>query len=89
MNHLCVHIRLLAPSSLANTLKSLRHRDHSVICCGKSLLHVVGLKPVKDAKQFRLDLAIRDSQMSMLFVSRNYQSRPSAYLPHVLIVGRA
>ena len=54
----------------------------TVICCGESLSHVVGLKPVKDAKRFQLDPTIHDSEVSILFVSRNYQSRPSVYLYH-------
>ena len=58
-----------------------------MICCGKSLSYVVGLKPVKDVKRFQLDPTIHDSKASILFVSRNYQSRPSLYLSHVLVVG--
>ena len=61
----------------------------TVICCGKSVLHIVDLKPVKDARWVRSDPTIHDSEMSILFVSRNYQSRPSAYLSHLLIIGHA
>ena len=42
----CVHIRLLASSSITKTLQSLRQRGHRAICRGKSVSHVVGLKPV-------------------------------------------
>ena len=82
----CVHIRLLAPSPLANSLQV--YDSEGAICSGKSLSLVVGLKPVKDVKRFRSDPTIRNSELLILFVSRNYQSWPSVYLFHALIVGR-
>ena len=80
-------IFVFQPHPHLQTLQSLRQRPHKVICCGKSLSHVIGLKLVKDAKRFQLDPIILDSEASILFVSRNYQSRLSVYLSHVLIVG--
>ena len=86
VNCQCVHIHFVPPSPLGNTLQSLRQRGHRAIYCGKSLPLVVGLTPVKDVKRFRSDPTIHDSEVSILFVSRNYSSRPSVYLSHALIM---
>ena len=47
------------------TLQSLQQRGHRVICCGKSLSHIIGLKSIKDATRFQLDHTIHDSKVSI------------------------
>ena len=80
-------IFVFQPHPHLQTLQSLRQQPHDVIYCGKSPSHIIGLKLVKDAKQFQLDPTIHESKALILFVLRNHQSRLSVYLSHILIVG--
>ena len=49
------------PRPHLQTLCIVYDSEVTVICCGKSVLHVVGLKPVRDAKRFRSDPTIHDN----------------------------